>query len=216
MKKLILILFGIIFIISCKKDEDKEITVTGEIKDPTGAAISGVRVSLQGTILSGGTYNTGFSEMAYATTDAGGKYEIKTKWQVVSKYRIIAIKTNFFDYKTELTSNTIPAGESYTNNILVYPIAWIKLNVVNTSGCDSNDVISYRISSPPSQVGFDCCSNEYFIGKGQFFSAATKCKSIGNSNAIFEWSVQKSGAIHTYQHNMFCVAFDTTTFNLNY
>jgi len=217
MKFIVSILISIIFLfsISCKKEDEQKIRVYGQVKDPKGIGISNVRISLQGTILSGGIFSTNFSEIAYSTTDANGNFDINTKWQTVDKYRIKASKTSYFDLKIDLNSNVIQANTEYYRNITLYSIAWLKLIVNNSSGWNDDDVISYRYASN-IQIGTDCWTNNWLVGNGQFYSAVHKYKANGDIYGVFEWNVQKMGATKFFKDSVFCIPCDTTVFVLNY
>lgn len=211
---LISLLTVAITIFSCKKEDDENIIISGTVTNPqNGRVISGVNVYLDGKILDGGVFNDNYSEIASGTTDASGKFEIKTAYQVVSSYRIRAFKTNYFDASNIISSESIQKGSNYTNNLSILPAGWVRLNINNVVNLPG-DEIHYKYAGTP-QSCYDCCSNEYLIGTGNYH-ATYKCKVVGNSYSKFYWTVTRNGIINPFTDSVYCAAFDTTVFNLGY
>ena len=220
MKKRTLTLLLICFIsfsafVACKK-ENKNIKISGIITDASGNKIEGVNVTLQGTLLQGGAYSTGFSDITTVKTDANGFYEIDTKWQTVDKYKITLFKYNYFENSYQYISDDFPIGEKVTKNLTIHPLAWIKIVVNNVDPDGNGDRISYKYDTDESPLCADCCNNTPIVGNGMIYSNVLKCKLPGNKNAKISWTVQKSNNITNYSQQVFCTAFDTTTFNINY
>lgn len=210
-----IITIGLLTINACKKDK-KTIQLSGIISDASGNKVEGVTVNLQGTLLQGGTYSSGFSDIASAKTDANGYYEINTDWQTVGKYKITLFKYNYFENSKEYIADDIPIGSEVTKNLNIHPIAWIKIIVNNTDPYDNSDRISFKYDSEDTPVCSDCCNNTPTLGYGMIYSNTSKCKLYGNKNAKISWTVQKHSEIKTYSENVFCSAFDTTAFNIDY
>jgi hypothetical protein len=213
---------SIIFVIlsfvslSCKKDDENQIIVKGSITDPkTGSGIAGCSVYLDGKILSSGVYNDNFSEIASATTDGSGQFEIKTDWQVVSQYRIRAFKLNYFENSSLVSAESIPKGGTYSTTINISPVAWVRLNVTNIVGFNNDDQIQYKFASTP-QTCFDCCGNQFIVGDGATYSSTMKCKVIGNRYNKFYWTVRRNGDTNPFSDSIFCPSFDTTVKVINY
>jgi hypothetical protein len=212
---LLLFIVSLYTFVSCKK-ESKNIKVLGFITDVAGNKIEGVNVTLQGTLLQGGAYSTGFSDIATVKTDANGFYKIDTKWQTVDKYKITLFKYNYFENSYQYISDDFPIGEKVTKNLTIDPMAWIKIVVNNVDPDGNGDRISYKYDTDKFSLCADCCNNTPIVGNGMLYSNVLKCKLTGNKNAKISWTVQKGGSITSYTDNVFCTAFDTTTFNINY
>lgn len=203
-----------ILIFSCKKEEDENIIVSGTVVNPqNGSAVAGAKVYLDGKILNSGVYNDNYSEIASATSDASGKFEIKTAYQVASSYRIRTFKNNYFDVSNIVSSESIQKGSTYTANLSILPVGWVKLNINNVVNY-ADDEIQYRYASTP-QSCYECCSNEYLIGIGSYHTTY-KCKVVGNANSLFYWTVKRNGIINPFNQTLYCTAFDTTVLNINY
>lgn len=202
-----------IVISSCKK-EDETIVINGTVIDPqSGNPISGAKVYLDGKILSSGIYNDSYSEIASTTSDASGHYEISTKWQVVSSYRIRAFKNNYFDNQTIVPAESITKGTTYTSSLSLLPAAWVRLNINNVVGY-SEDEIQYKFLGTP-QMCNDCCNNQFLIGAGNYHTIY-KCRAIGNKFNKFYWTVRRNGTTNPFTDSVYCAAFDTATLNINY
>ncbi len=200
---------------ACKKEE-KNIKLSGIITDVAGNKVSGVVVTLQGTLLQGGAYSSGFSDIATATTDANGFYEIETKWQTVDKYKITLFKYNYFENSYQYIADEIPSGKAVTKDLKINPVAWIKIIVNNVDPDSDSDRISFKYDSEDLPLCSDCCNNTPVLGYGMIYSKIVKCRLSGNKYAKISWTVQKGGSIINYSEDVFCTAFDTTTYNINY
>ncbi|MEI6346896.1 MAG: hypothetical protein WCP69_03010 [Bacteroidota bacterium] len=221
MKRFVLTFISLVFIVlfvglSCKKEDADNIIIKGTVINPnTGSPIAGAYVYVDGSILSSGVYNENFTEIASGVTDASGQFEIKTAWQVVSRYRLRSFKTNYFDYTSILEAEAIPKGGTYNAAITILPAAWVRLNVTNIIGFDNNDQIQYKFASTP-QSCTDCCSSQFMVGNGASYRASTKCRVIGNSYNKFYWTVLRNGIINPFADSVYCTAFDTAVLNINY
>lgn len=200
---------------SCKKEE-KKIKISGYVADAAGNKVSGVKVNLQGTLLEGGSYSSGFSDIASSNTNSLGNYEILTEWKVVDKYKIKLFKQNYFDNSYEYLADDIPSGAEVSKNLIIHPVAWIKISVNNINPYDDNDQISYKYDNNETFNCFDCCNNSSVIGNGMIYSNVLICKLKGNANAKVSWVVKKDNQIQSYNQNVFCSAFDTTEVSINY
>ncbi len=200
---------------SCKK-EPKTIKIWGSVSDAAGNKVSGVKVGLQGTLLEGGSFSSGFSDMASSNTNSSGSYEISTEWKVVDKYKIKLFKQNYFDNSFNYLANDIPSGADVNKNLVIHPVAWIKISVNNINPYDDNDQISYKYDNNEPFTCFDCCNNSSTIGYGSIYSNVLICKLKGNANAKVTWVVKKDNTIQSYNQNIFCTAFDTTEISINY
>ena len=213
-----LVLFFISFLLletSCKKEE-KKIKVWGYVADASGNKVSGVRVNLQGTLLEGGSYSSGFSDIASSTSNTSGNYDISTEWKVVYKYKIKLFKQNYFDNSYEYLANDIPSGAEVNKNLVIHPVAWIKIVVNNVNPYDDNDQISYKYDENEPFNCYDCCNNSSIVGNGMLYSNVLVCKLKGNATAKVMWVVKKDNIIQSYSQNIFCNAFDTTEVSINY
>lgn len=198
---------------SCKKD-DNDIIVTGTVVDPqSGNGISGVNVYLDGKILNSGIYNEDYSEIASATTDGSGNFKIETTWQVVSCYRIRAFRNNYFENQFVVPAESISKGQTYSTSISILPAAWIKVNINNMVGW-ADDEIQYRFLDTNYSC-MDCCHKSFLIGSGNYHTVY-KCRAVGNKINGFYWTVKRDGITHPFADSVYCVAFDTTTLNINY
>jgi hypothetical protein len=213
MKRILTLFFLAVTLLSCKKDDDK-IMVTGTVVDPqSGIGISGVNVYLDGKILNSGIYNEDYSEIASATTDGSGNFKIETAWQVVSCYRIRVFRNNYFENQLVVPAESISKGQTYTAALTMLPAAWIRVNINNMVG-SADDEIQYKFTSTP-QSCMDCCHNSFLIGSGNYH-AVYKCRAVGNKINGFYWTVKRDGVTSPNADSVYCVAFDTTTLNINY
>jgi hypothetical protein len=218
MKTLKIIAFSIsVFLIafSCKKDKNKVI-VNGSVYDPnTLAYIEGVKVSFMASKLSGGTYNSGYVEIASAVSDAGGKFTFEVDEDKVSGYRFFISKPNYFHVIKDYTADQLNAGVQHDLSFNMYPEGFIKLDVTNVAPMDTNDFIAYSFTN--GYVDCDqCCNNVIRHGKGMTYNEIWKCKTYGNQNVIVTYYVTKNYITNMYTKTFYCNAFDTASCIINY
>ncbi len=199
---------------SCKKDKNT-ITIKGVVSDAKGNTIPDVHITLQGTVVQGGIYTSEFSDIISTSSAADGSYIIETERKMADKYRIRLFKQDYFSYNIDMLADDVPGGKVVEKNLRLDPYAWIKLKVWNENPITGEDKIVYKYDDDNAYNCSDCCSNENIIGEGFNYSKTLICKLKGNDYAKISWTVYKEG-VTTGSESIFCAAFDTTEYVLNY
>jgi hypothetical protein len=217
-KKNILLLFVFIpflCLFSCKKSSDNEIIIQGIIIDANQhIPLANVEVTFWASRIQGSTYNPNYISLIYTTTDANGNYYIKATKDKDAGYRITLDKSKYFSQTNDISVETLSPG-SHQLNFSVYPEAYFKLIVKNTSPFNNNDFINYWFyNSQPS--GLNCCNNNQISFTGQSYENILLCRTYGAQNMTVKWNVKKNNIVTPNEHSLYCTAFDTTTYNLNY
>jgi hypothetical protein len=200
---------------SCKKEKNK-IHVEGIIMDPnTGIVLENALVVFSAKKITDGVYNAGFEEIARMNTEANGAYRFEMDEDYVSAYRISVSKQGYFASYHEISGSDITSDEVFVGNYNLYPIGYIRLEVRNFAPFDTADYITYTFSSGYVN-GFDCCDNSIRHGAGENYADTIVCKTYGNQNVTVSWNVTKNQMTTQHSQTIYCAAFDTTYFQLNY
>ncbi len=200
---------------ACRKDKN-QIRVAGHVYDPnTAVNVEGALVVFSAKKISSGVYNAGFEEIARTYTDAGGNFTFDSPEEYVSEYRFSVTKNGYFSSTTDISSNDVVAGEVYNAAIDFYPIGYIVLQTRNFVPHDSADFIAYSFTSG-YQNCWECCDNTVRYGYGEAFQDTLTCKTRGNQNVAVTWNVTKNNLSTQHNSTLYCPAFDTVVFQINY
>lgn len=200
---------------SCKKEEDKTIIVQGKIIDGNQKIpVVDAQVTFWVNRLQNGTYNPNMTALLTVNTDASGNYSFNIIKEKDAAYRITIAKPNYFGQTNDIEVADLPAG-THILDYSVLPVAYFKLHVTNAFPYGNSDVIGYSISNPQPD-GINCCDNVASTGSGYFYENTIKCKTYGAQKIKVTWNVKKDNVTTMYDSLIYCVPFDTTTFDLNY
>ncbi|NVN96140.1 MAG: carboxypeptidase regulatory-like domain-containing protein [Bacteroidetes bacterium] len=210
------LLFGFFVLLdSCKKDDNNTIIIQGKITDANqNIAVANAEVTFWASRIQSGTYNPNYMALATVTTDASGNYNLQITKAKDAGFRITIEKPKYFGQTIDISVENLPAG-THSLNYSIYPEAYFKLNVKNTSFIDNTDFISYWFNNT-QPTGLNCCNNIPINYTGQTYSNTIKCRTFGGQNMIVKWIVKKDNVSTPHESSVYCVPFDTTVFDLNY
>ena len=200
---------------SCKKDDDKTIIIQGKITDVNQQIpISNAEVTFWASRIQSGTYNPNYVALSTVTTDANGNYNLQITKEKDVGFRITVEKTKYFGQTIDISVENLSAG-THNLSYSIYPEAYFKLNVKNTSCIDNSDFISYWFYNT-QPTGVNCCNNLAVNFTGQYYENTTICRTYGGQNIIVKWNVRKAGITTHDEAIVYCTPFDTATYDLNY
>lgn len=213
---LMLILIQTLFVIlSCKKDKNI-ISISGTVYDPnTKTKIEGALVTLSAIKVTSGFYNPNYSIINTTSSNADGSFSFEFKKEITAGYRFIISKENYFETISDVKDDDIKSGVPYYPEFNLYPVAFIKLHVVNSSPYDENDYIAYSYSSGTVQCP-GCCDKTTYKGYGMGYDTLLKCMTYGNQKVKIVWNYKKGGNVYKESKEIFATAFDTTSYNIYY
>ena len=212
---LLILSIALVATVGCKK-HDNNLNIKGNVYDPNlKQYLANVTVVLASSKIEGGTYNPNYQNIASVKTDAGGNFSFEFVEEKVIGYRISLSKSRYFDYSEEISADKLNTGETYSVSYYLYPQGFIKLHVKNLAPFDENDIISYFFSEGYKNC-LDCCGNTPIIGNGILYEETTICKTFGDQNVTISWTVKKNNNLTAHSANIFCPAFDTVSYDLNY
>jgi hypothetical protein len=214
----LLIIFLVICIanVGCKKKQNK-ISIRGYLFDPKqNISVAGALVTISSSKISSGVYNSNYQDIATTTTDASGNFSFDFTEAATSGYRFYIRKDKYFDYTVDVSADDITHEQAYTPTFNLYPEAYLKLEVKNTTPYDSADFISFRMTTGFLEC-YQCCTNTIFKGYGETYDTIMKCKTYGSSTVTLNWTVTKN-ALPPINHNqnVYCTPYDTTFYQISY
>ncbi len=202
-KKLnIIILIIAILTLGCRKITHKT-DVSGVVYDATTTTVlSHAHVYLLKE--NGSCFSCNPAPYMDTYTNSDGGFSFNYKAEKGYTYSLGASATNYFDQQ----SGIIYVDSDKNNKkekILLNPHAYLKLHIKNTSPFDGSDEISVNFISHP------------FSFYGTAVDTILTVQAVfGNVNNSIYWGVKKNGVITNNSSSVYCSAFDTTLYNLNY
>jgi len=212
---LIISIFILNILYSCKKEESKTISIKGKITDKNqNLPIAGAEITFWASKLQGGIYNPSLIPVSLTYSNESGNFQLIYEKDKDASYRITVEKNNYFGITQDIEVDDLPSG-NYNFNYEIVPTAFLKLIVKNYYPYDNNDFIGYTINAPQPS-GANCCNTSPYIGTGYFYENTIKCKTYGAQKVKISWSVKKNNINSLYDSLIYCKPFDTTIFNLNF
>ncbi len=214
MKRILFFLFTIVSFIGCNKTKDK-LLFTGQIYSPSeNKNLANISVELQAQIIETGTYNSNFQLLQKVTTDGEGKYNITNDNVRASMFKLIAYSNDYIRTESEISSDIVKVGETYNHNFDLFPKAYLLIYVHNVAPADSTDELTISIihSSPNCTICSDI-SNSVLTG---IINDTINCLIYGNQTVTIEYTVNTTSNFNHYSHNVYCSAFETEAFSINY
>ncbi|MBI4647701.1 MAG: hypothetical protein HY738_14215 [Bacteroidia bacterium] len=194
------------------KNEYKDTIIFGTVKNAkTDTPIMNAKVSITGWYDMFGT-----DTLCSTYTDENGHYELKILirgycYEISSCHHSLVATSNYYKNRSVIIS-----GIGKINNIVIklLPAAYLKLKVKNKQPYNEDDYIKI---SPEAPVG-SCNSFSYPISyMGDHIDTTFCCFYVcGDSAIAVNWCVKKNNSWNEFNDNVFCPAFDTTTFTINY
>jgi len=204
------------FLESCDKDKNI-IHIEGKVYDPNTAAYVGdAQVTIAASKLSsGGIFSAGYADIGTTVTDANGNFIFDFEEEKFGGFQMRVEKNNYFSTFKEIAATEIVAGTTYSPTITIFPVCFIDLKIRNAMPYDTNDLVFYSFTSGFLN-GSECCGNTITYGHGLYYADTVICKTHGNQNVTLSYNVRKEGITTLHTQTLYCTAFDTTHFIIDY
>lgn len=202
-------------VVSCKK-KPHTLSVRGSVFDPNqNIAVANAQVTLSSSKIVSGVYNSNYQDISTVTTDGSGNFSIDFPEEKTAGYRFYITKTNYFSALIDVNTDEITPDDIYAPTYTIYPEAYLKIHVKNTSPFDNMDFVSYKFTAGVFDCN-QCCTNTTFKGYGMTYDSIVKCKTRGSMNATVNWVITKNNIQSAFFQNIYCTPFDTSFFDINY
>jgi hypothetical protein len=208
-------IFLISFTFSCKKKNDT-VKFTGTVTSPNEQSpVADAFIELQCQEISNSTWNANYSTVVYGSTDANGAFSFSFKSTRAAAFRVVINKDNYYEFAEEIDPDNLEGGDGYSAYYCIYPKAWLKLHIKNTSPYDAADYFDYKLLNG-TLTGAGCCGDSLHSFAGITIDTLSKCSVTGHQNIIIKSHVTKHNIPHEYYDTVFVTRFDTTSFDLFY
>lgn len=194
------------FCAQCKKDEVRTIVEVTALDKTTNHVIPNAKITLVAE-----TYSTFMGPSYYAIveekyTNIAGKYTFDFKANNSWAYFLVATAEHYFN--TDEHTGNIENGQMNYVAIPLQPEAFLKVNVKNTQPFDIYDLIYVDPYGTPSGGGGT------FTGMN--VDTFTIARVWGNTKEGLYWRVNKNSSNVVHKDSIFCPAFDTTAYTINF
>ncbi|MFK7757520.1 MAG: hypothetical protein AB8B53_11380 [Flavobacteriales bacterium] len=199
----------------CKKNETEKLKLEGTITDSsTGQTLSGVSVLLEGQLLQSGTFNTNFQDIASASTNSSGEFEMEIDRDNYNELRLIYVKSSYLDFTEIISADELsPSGTDYS--VALDPVSTVNLRLVNSSPSSDDDEIEFRYTSAFFPQ-CSCCTNTPRVFIGTDIDTTLTCTIVGNTQLDYAYFVTKNGFESVFTNGVFVNSFETADIVINY
>lgn len=208
--------FIFIFLIaltSCKKDEG--FTINGRVIDYiTGTPIPNAKVKVSAGKLNQFVYNSSYSEIGNATTDASGNFSIQVPSEKVSDYKINITKSGYFDNETKITQDLFK-DNIYNANFGIIPEAQLRIVFKNISPYDLEDNFKFWYEGA-IQNCYDCCNDNVYNFSGPNISDSISCRTTAGIYAKVNCIVEKNKKVTAFSDSILCTGDKVNVIRINY
>ncbi len=202
-----------ILLFQCKKEKG-EYTLKGKVTHGrTGAGMGGAAVNLQKKVVGSSTYNAAYSAAASSSADAAGNYSMTFDLENFAALKVTASYPQFILKESELNVSSFSVGTPQTQDIQLFPEAFIQVNITNAMPAEPIDLLKFTFLN----AHFDCfcCSNGYKNYHGVADTSIT-CKLYGDQWLKYQASFNFGGQDSVVVDSIWCEAFETTLLNITY
>lgn len=204
--KIILFFCALIFLTSCRKDQSGPTKVSGRVLFENNTSNHPVGVSkvflhrLDPSCFSCG--GAGIIDTFYSNTD--GSYSFTFNADENYGYSVSAWNSSCFENYRDIS---IEKGEKNKVDITLSPIGYLRLFIKNINPENESDYIGV--------------SNTYENGGVYYFLGTTVDTTVidiirGNRENRVIWFVERNGEKRSYSDNIYCPAFDTVEYTIEY
>ena len=200
---LISVLIGISFLGGCKKDKTSP-DIQGYVYDATtNDLVPGANVYYYEQENSPNWVNPyPVLRIDQTTTDNNGKFSLKRQEKDNYSYFISAASGKYYGSDTTSFASENPV------NIYLKPEGFLRVIIKNTQPVDSTDYIKIDSFGTPAAGGVE------FYGAATDTFTLARC--MGNKKTALHWIVIKNADTTVFSFSVYCPAFDTTDYPIDY
>lgn len=201
--------------LSCGKEEAQVLNLKGTISDGrTGNPLNGVEAVVAHQIVENGVFSINYQEAARGSTDGAGQFNLSWDRANSNSIRLTASLDNYISRNVFINPSSMIAGESFNQDVAIYPEAFIQVRLRNTGSTDPEDNIGFRFEN----ANFDCacCDNLIRNFSGAEVDTVLQCKVYGDSWLRYRRVIATSALDTAITDSSYVPAFNTTIVDIEY
>jgi len=204
-----------LFITSCKRDDKFMFALEGTVKNArSGAGLSSASLELSQQEIASGTFNDNFVHAGHTLSDGSGFYRLDFARESVVEYKLEVEKTNYISREFSFVPVDFSIGNATTQNIALYPEAFIVVHLHNDAPTFENDVMKFRFD----QVNFDCqcCMGGWVQQNGEAVDSSFSCRLYGETWLKYVREITSGLSDTLMEDSIWCPSFITTQLDISY
>jgi hypothetical protein len=192
---------------SCCKKDNSHTTVEGfVINETNNAAVADAVVMLMAR--NPACFSCASGVVQTYKADSKGKFSFEFEADKDLIYTVGANKQNYYANETGMDINNGQKNKSIF--VRLKPYGYLKIHIKNTQPIDDNDLIGFNSFCTPIEFYGQNIDTTFL------YCRYCGCPFLGNEyNTIYYW-ITKNGVKKVYSASVYCPAFDTTTYSINY
>ncbi len=214
----VFILLCIISILSCKRNKDNMIDISGTVKNKiSNNNIGDVQAILEFKEFGGTSYSNSYSEIETTTTHQNGTYSFIFENRNAIEFRIKFSNEQFYSEEIIINPDDLDITDINIHDITMYSKSYLILNINNSNPFNNQDqlVLNFNnLISIPSGPG--ACFSNIISLTGATADTTIECQVYGGQNANFDYFVTKNNLTNQYNGSVFCTDGDTIIKSINY
>lgn len=199
----------------CKKEENKNFVLKGNVTDArNNAALNNVNVLVEQQLLEGGSFGGFFSQAGAATTSSGGAYRIEWENANIVEARVTGSLPGYITRVYNLNASAFQPGEEVSQNLSLYPEAFIEVNLSQTGVVANATQLNFRFEN----AEFDClcCNNNWRNITSSVIDSTYECRAYGDTWLRYRYEVVNPGETVFMRDSIFCSRGNLSILNIQW
>ena len=212
---LTLLAFVLLAIASCKKEKRNVHILKGTVTDGrTGSGLSGCFVEVEQQVLSDGTFGGVYNSAATGSTGSSGEYNLEWERENMVEVRLVVERDDYIERKINLNPTSFNPDEAVTQNVELYPEAYVQVNIARSIAGSNSDHFDFRFDN----ADFDCvcCNNNWKSIAGANADTTFSCRLYGDTWLKFKKQILTQELDTTITDSIFCPRFQTSTVDIDW
>lgn len=203
-----------LILITCKKEEINYALEGRATAGNTNAALADASIEVQKQVVTSGVFGGSYSTAATTTSDANGAFSLTWPRENFAGLKLKASKSQYITREINLSVNDFSGSSAVTQNVELYPEAYINVHIQNTGTTNESDQLNFTYTN--AQFDCLCCANGWKTFEGISVDTNLTCKLYGDTWLKYQKQVLTLEGDTTINDSIFCPAFVTTDLEISY
>lgn len=215
-KKLLIVFIALsVFFSNCKKEENKNFILKGNVTDArTNAPIGNVNILAEQQLLEGGSFGGFYSEAASGTTSSNGAYRLEWDNANIVEARVTGSFSGYITRIYNLSAASFQPGKEVSQNLSLYPESNVQVNISKTGAIPNATALNFRFEN----AEFDClcCNNSWRnISSSQVDSTFT-CRAYGDDWLRYRYEIINPAEYILMRDSVYCPRNTLSSINIEW